>query len=104
MTTMSYRCPVDIYETDEAYLINADMPGVKAEDLTLELDRDTLLLSGSIGGTEEADEGKRWERRLHLNLPVDRDQIAASLNDGVLAVRLPKHQEAQPRRIPVTAA
>lgn len=101
--TYTYRCPVDIYETDEAFVIHADLPGVRAEDLTVEVDRDSLLLTGSLPDDKE-EKTASWSRRFHLNVPVARDQIAAKLSDGVLLLTLPKTPAAQPKRITVKAA
>ncbi|MFW5845164.1 MAG: Hsp20/alpha crystallin family protein [Planctomycetota bacterium] len=101
--TTCYRSPVDIYETDTGYEIHADVPGVRCADLEVDVDHDQLR----IGGTTPAPEGQeplaRWERRFHLNQPVDREAVEATLEDGILRLVLPKPQEVQPRRIAVRA-
>jgi HSP20 family molecular chaperone IbpA len=101
--------PVDIYEDAEGIHLQADMPGVSRDRLTVQVDRDTLLIEGDA--QIEMPEGMnalyadvrstRFRRSFTLSSELKADAIDASLKDGVLSVRIPKREEAKPRRIEV---
>ncbi len=100
---------VDIFETEKAITLLADMPGVKADDLTIDLRDDTLTLTGDVrpdGKTpgekvyEEYETG-RYHRQFSLSEVIAQDKIDAKLSDGVLRLTLPKVEKATPRRIAV---
>lgn len=98
---------VDIFETDSALIVVADIPGVGKEQLQLGIDRSVLTIEGntSVGGEpnlyrEFGTAG--YYRRFHLPDNLDLNQTAAELKDGVLTLTLPKAAEAKPRRIEVT--
>jgi HSP20 family protein len=101
--------PTDIEETDEAYLVEVDLPGVRAEDIKLELRGDNeLRITGEYQERERTGVLRRQTRRMGqfeymVMLPgeVDPEQIEATMRDGVLLVRLAKSQGGQPRRIEV---
>ncbi|NDL67418.1 Hsp20/alpha crystallin family protein [Anaerotalea alkaliphila] len=97
---------VDIKETENAYLVYADLPGVKKEELSVEVDNDVLFIS--VEKKEEIDEEKeqyvRKERR-SMNLKrsfrlegVDAEGIQAKLEEGVLTLELPKKEPEQPKK------
>lgn len=99
----------DVSETDDAYLIEVDLPGVKRDDITVDLTGRDL----SITGERTVKERQGWFRhrtrrtgQFHysVTLPndVDADNIEATLSDGVLVIRVPKSHIAKPRRITVT--
>jgi HSP20 family protein len=100
--------PVDIEETEDSYILEMDLPGVKPEDVNLELrDSNELRVTGQYRERERTGTMRRQSRRsgqfeYDVILPgeVDPEKIDASLEDGVLFVRLGKAQ-AQPRRIEV---
>ncbi len=95
----------DIRETDKEYIIEADMPGVKKEDIKLEL-RDGVLTIG-VEHNEQVDEKRenyiRKERKYGSycrSFQVDgvrQENVTANYNDGVLTVNLPKSEEAKPK-------
>jgi HSP20 family molecular chaperone IbpA len=99
----------DVYETEEAIVVVAEMPGVDESSVDITLEKNVLTLTGQAN--EEAPEGYRlalneygygdFERRFALSQTVDRESISASVKDGVLTLTLPKAKEAQPRRIKV---
>lgn len=101
----------DVYETDEAIVVVAEMPGVSEEDVEITLEKNILSITGRV--EEETPEGLRlalgeygsgdFERRFALSQTVDRDGIAAKVKNGILTLTLPKAKEAQPRRIEVKA-
>ena len=99
----------DVYETEEALTVVMEMPGVDRKELEVELKDDVLRVEGRIDfakyeGMEpvytEYNVG-HWTRSFALSDKVDRERIAAQLEDGVLTLTLPKTAEAQPRRIAI---
>jgi HSP20 family protein len=100
---------VDIFETDQEITVLADMPGVKAKDLAIDLRENTLALSGNVDSPEGGKEEEvlreyrtgNYYRQFALSEGIDQSKIEASLKDGVLRLRLPKVETAAPRTIPV---
>ena len=103
------RPPVDIHETSDEIVLRADMPGVTRERLDIRIDGSNLLIEGGIGVAPQeamtalhADvRATTYRRQFVLSKELDSTKIAASLQEGVLTVRLPKRAENKPRRIPV---
>ena len=105
---------MDIWETEDALLLAADVPGVTRDHVELDLHDDTLTILAQVGA--DSYEGLRplygeynignFYRRFSLGEAIDREKICADLKDGVLTVTLPKREKAKPRRItsPDTAA
>ena len=100
--------PVDIVETDDAWIVEAELPGVDRDDINVEVRDSELSISGEIKERERQGILRRRTRRVgafdfHVTLPgdVNPDAVEARLNDGVLTVRIPKPEQAQPRRIEV---
>lgn len=100
---------VDIFETDHAITLLVDMPGVRIDDLTVDLRDDTLTLMGEVNPAfttpgqqvyREYETG-RYYRQFSLSEVIAQDRIDARLNDGVLRLTLPKVEKATPRRITV---
>ena len=89
--------PVDIFENESEYLFVADMPGVKPEDMVVELKDDELRLFG-----HRDDYGLR--RVFRVPGGVDPESVTAELKAGVLEVHLPKPEVMRPRRIEVSHA
>jgi HSP20 family protein len=96
---------VETEETDDAYVVRAELPGMKPGDVDIELRGNELRISGEV--TEETS-GKTLRHRhgkfaYRTTLPADADaeKIDAQLADGILTVRLPKATEAQTRKIEV---
>lgn len=92
---------VDVYEAEGDYLVVVDLPGVSEKDLDLTLDKSELTLhaSASWGGTS-----LQYGRSFSLPSLVDSDKLDASLNAGVLTLRLPKRPDAKPRKIAIGTA
>ena len=104
-----YTPAADIFETDNAITVLADMPGVKAQDLKIDLHESVLSLTGRITNVEEAGEidvlreyrSGTFYRRFTLSETIDQAKIDAKLTDGVLRLELPKVERARPRQISV---
>jgi HSP20 family protein len=103
--------PVDIEEEDDEYVVEADVPGVKGEDVNIELVGNQLTITGEIKEREKKGVVRRRMRRVgrfeyRVVLPdeVDPEKVDAKLNDGVLTVRIPKSQQAQRRKINVKSS
>ena len=100
---------VDIFETEKEITLLADMPGVKADDLTIDLRDNTLTLSADIAPVEKADEDEilleyefgKYYRQFTLGEIINQENIDAKLNDGVLRLTLPKVEKATPKKITV---
>lgn len=103
----------DVAESDEEFWISAELPGVPLENVKLQIEDDLLTLSAVRQASP--DEGKRRYHRLErrfgsfsraFQLPkgVNRDDVQATMKDGVLTIRLPKEEQARRRQIPVRVA
>jgi HSP20 family protein len=101
---------VDIHETDDGYVLRADLPGIKKEEIQIDLKDNTLLVKGEKKFEEKASKDNyiRTERAYgtfvrSFSLPdnVDTGKIKASYKDGVLELVLPKKEEAKPKQIKV---
>jgi HSP20 family protein len=102
---------MDLLETEEQFVLRADLPGVAEADVKVELEDNVLTVSGERKHEEQAQKGGylRVERATgvfnrSLTLPegVDADAIAASFDKGVLEVRIPKPEERKPRRVAIS--
>lgn len=102
--------PMDIYETQDAYVLEADLPGVKKEDIDLQVIEDRLVLKGSRKReVSEENQGYQhheriegqFERSFRIRGGVDGDKVEARFENGVLSVTLPKPETAKPRQIDV---
>ena len=103
------RPAVDIFEDDTGITLHADMPGVSKDRLNLQIDGESLSIEGEVDlpvpqGMDAvyADvRARRYRRSFSLSRELDGDNIEASLKDGVLSLRIPKHEEHKPRKIEV---
>jgi HSP20 family protein len=103
--------PVDILESKDAYLIRAELPGMKKEDFKLEVNDGTLTLSGERKAevlTEGVDYHRtervngKFSRSFYLPQTVKQDGIKATYRDGILEIHVPKAEEAKPRQIAIS--
>jgi len=103
---------VDIFETDQAITLLADIPGVKPEKLNIDLRDNILTITGDVDRLQAADEELlvmeyetgRYYRQFTLSEVIDQTKIDAKLNLGVLRLSLPKVAKAAPRKIAITAS
>lgn len=99
---------VNIQDDGEAYLLRAFVPGLKANELKIQVLDDEVHIEGDVPETEgdllvgELPEGN-FRRDLRLPTALDADKVEASITDGVLSLRLPKAETARPRTIKVAA-
>ena len=109
------RIPVvDIAETDIAYQVKAEMPGIRKEDLDITVDDGVLTIRAEHNDNQEQTENGqlirqersygKFVRSLRLGANVDEETIAAEYRDGVLHITLPKAKEVQPRKVEVSVA
>mgnify|MGYP003579475020 FL=1 len=90
---------IDLYETPEAFVLEADLPGVKEEDVTVNVENDDLVLQGWRSLEKSHSDGRfhtmerssgHFMRQMKLPESVEKDAIKAEFKDGVLRVMLPK--------------
>ncbi|MEE9216490.1 MAG: Hsp20/alpha crystallin family protein [Anaerolineales bacterium] len=105
------RMPIDVQSDDEAYLITAAVPGLSAEDVTVEVLEDLVTMSGESTLEENGDNQKllselhqSFYRQIRLPEAVNADEIEAKVEKGLLSVRIPKADDARPKKIEVKAA
>jgi HSP20 family protein len=96
---------VETEETDDGYVIRAELPGMKRDDVEIELRGNELRVTGEVteessGKTLRHRQGK-FAYRTTLPADADADKIDAQLADGILTVRLPKATEAQTRKVEI---
>jgi HSP20 family protein len=101
--------PVDIEETDDEWILEAELPGVDKKDINVEVRDSDVVISGDIKERERKGVLRRrtrktgqFEFRVTLPGPADADAITADVKHGVLTVRIPKPDEARARRIEVS--
>lgn len=102
---------VDIFETEKAITLLADIPGVNPDKLNIDLRDNILTIIGDIEPAEGADEEDvvieyetgRFYRQFTLSEVIDQNKIDAKLAEGVLRLNLPKVEKATPRKIAIKA-
>ncbi|MGA8015207.1 MAG: Hsp20/alpha crystallin family protein [Candidatus Dormiibacterota bacterium] len=109
--TARNNLPLDIRQTEEAFWIEASVPGFRPEDVEITLDENVLTIHGTRHPDETRGGYVQRERQLtsvhrHVGLPaqVKAEEITARFENGILTVMVPRAQRAQPKRIPVTLA
>jgi HSP20 family protein len=103
--------PVDVEETDDAWVVEADLPGAHHDDVNVEVQNNELVVTGEI--TERERKGilrrrtrrtGRFEYRVTLPGETDADNVDARLEGGVLTVRVPKSETGKARRVEVRSS
>ncbi|MBA2947569.1 Hsp20/alpha crystallin family protein [Streptomyces himalayensis] len=107
---MAWSPLADVSETDDAYLIEIDVPGVKREDIDIEMGERDVTVRGEFKEREGAGTLRRGTRRTgrfeyRTLLPgdVNTEEVNAALRDGVLTITVPKAETTKPRHIEITA-
>ena len=106
----TWRPSVDIYDTDNAIVLTAELPGVSKEDIQVEVKENVLTLKGERSTQNEV-EGRQFFRRERISgtffrsftLPMETDleKITAKFVDGVLTLEIPKPEEKKPKQIAI---
>ena len=106
----AWKPSVDIYETDEAIILKAELPGIKKEDVSVEIKDNVLTLKGERIEDKEIKEGSyfrkercfgTFSREFNLQHRVQPDKIKARFKDGILKIEVPKPDEEKPKQITV---
>ena len=103
--------PLDVYTTDDDAVILAAVPGMRPEDLEITAHQNTVTLSGTVANVADSDEAKRatwyvhelwsgqYRRSVSLPFEIDAEKAAASFEQGIVRIVLPKAERAKPTRI-----
>lgn len=107
-----YSFPINVHGTADELKVEALLPGISEEDLSIDIDRGILSITAKRHGPE-AKTGEQWHlrefnpgqfsRSLSLPFPVEIERVAANFTNGVLTMTLPKADAAKPRRIQIGA-
>lgn len=107
-----FKPNVDIFETDDALMVVADLPGTDADNIEIDLRDNMLTLTGLVDSGLQ----NNWQplyreyrtghfmRQFRLGQNIDQTRISAEYNDGVLSLTLPKAEDAVPRKIEVNTS
>jgi HSP20 family protein len=106
------RMSVDVHASPEEYVITAEVPGLTAEDLKIEILDDVVTLAGAIQAEEEGERDAilqelphgSFKRSLRFSESLDADKAEAQLENGLLRLRIPKSEDARPKTIKVKAS
>jgi len=101
--------PVDVVEDATGITLYADLPGVTKEQLKLQVEADTLTIEGEVGlampegltASHAEVQVPRYRRVFTLSKELDPEKVTAELKHGVLELRIPKAQHAQPRKVQI---
>ncbi len=100
---------INVREEDEAYVLSALVPGIKSEELNIQVLDDVVQIKVEYQADEdngylvhELPSGS-FTRTLRLPAPIDADHVEANITDGVLTLRLPKAESARPKQIKIKA-
>lgn len=101
--------PVDIYETDNEYVLKADMPGVSKENIEITFNNNELEINGTVDDAYTASDNLtyreftlcNYNRKFLVSDKINVEGITASLENGVLTITLPKREEAKPKKIEI---
>ncbi len=109
-TGSAYSPDVDIYLSDEALLLVADLPGVEKGDVNIEIDENNSLVIKAKTTLKETEKPifkqfniGNYYRAFQIGDEFDKDKVAGQLENGLLEVRIPKREEAKPKRIAINA-
>lgn len=112
--TTTFLPPLDAIESENAYTVTVDLPGIARENIKINFDRGVLSVTGTRAGPAESENGARFyvrerplgtfSRSLRFARDVDGEKIAATLDNGVLTIAIPKAATALPRQIEVKGA
>ena len=97
----------EVSETDDSYLVRAELPGIRKDQVNVQLNDRELVISGEVKDEEKGRKHRssrrtgRFEYRTYLPGDIKADAVSAQLTDGVLTVTLPKSEAARPHRVEI---
>lgn len=101
---------IDLSETDEAYNLKAELPGINADEISIEVNDNVLTLSGERKEEKASDKENchvrellygKFSRSVSLPVPIDAEKIKAKFEGGILKVAIPKSEKVKPRKIEI---
>lgn len=96
---------IDVFEGDRDFRVDVDLPGVRADDVRVNLEGNALEVDATRPGDRASDgHPVRYRRTIRFDVPLNGDDVRAELKAGVLALTVPKAESALPRQIPVVSA
>jgi HSP20 family protein len=110
LTMWNWKPVVDIYDNEDKFVINAELPGVDKKDIVIDVKGRFLTLKGERSSEKEVKEDKYYrrerangsfERVFTLPAEIDPDKIKADYKDGILKIDIPKPEEQKPKQIAV---
>jgi len=110
LSTRSWAPPVDIYETEDAIVLKAELPGVEPKDVEVRVEDNNLYLKGERKFEKEVKEQNyhrversygSFARSFSLPNSIDSDKVKAEYKDGLLTLTMPKREEAKPKTIKI---
>ena len=102
--------PMDVYATDDDFVLEANLPGVKPEEVEITVEGNTLTISGETRSSRKDEEGAtilqeirrgRFTRTMTLPAGLEPETASATFEDGVLTVRIPRAEQVKPRQIKI---
>jgi len=106
----SFAPAIDLYEDENEYVVEAELPGLKQDEIKVSVEDDILTISGEKKREKEVKEGNlyrserfygKFERQIVLPQNTEKDNIKASYKNGVLKVVIPKKEEAKSKRVDI---
>ena len=102
--------PINVYQTADALVVTAELPGIKPEEIQINVEDDSLLLQGERGVVHEDDtvsyhrrerDCGSFSRKIGFGQRIDAQAVSAELKDGILTVTLPRAREAMPHKVKI---
>jgi HSP20 family protein len=112
VSTRVWSPPVDVYEDQDAIVIKVDLPGMKQEDIDIEMNNDNLTIKGERKFEDEARRDKYvrverqyglFQRSFTIGVAIEADKVKATYRDGMLELTLPKAEAVKPKKVQVVA-
>jgi HSP20 family protein len=109
-SSMMFNPPVDVSESDNAYLISLDLPGVPKDDVRIEIQDNSLIVTGERKMERRKEEGRalalerfrgNFRREFALPASVDPERVSAAYREGVLEITVPKSAASKPRTVKI---
>ena len=110
--TQTWAPAVDVFDTKDAVILKAELPGLTADDVDVEIDDNVLTVSGERTFADKVEDGHyyrlersygKFSRSLTLPQGIKADEVSANFANGVLEIRVPKADEVKPRKVAIGA-